>query len=481
MMTKEVNYDLYTNREKACQKMMKDGMTNKLNKDKLTDARPLSLKETVFKEILDALFMALPASIFANIVIGLALVAILWHVIDNTVLVIWFVVLMAISISRFILYKLYLKSSKSIDSLRFWDRLFYILLILTGLTWSFVSLMLLPDSSSVEHYLPALILIGISAGAVTSLGFNMKYITIYFILLLIPLFVSEIILGDYLSYIVALLIVIFIVLALSNAKRINKTMVENIRLHYQFAAHNQSLSESNNAAIKANKVKDHFISMISHELRTPLNAILGFGQLLKMSDDPVLTIEQEDQTQGIIDSGKHLLSLIEELLDLSEIEAGKLKVTITDVSLKSVLDESVTILRAVASADEINIFNEVENEYIVKADHKRLKQVMINLISNAIKYNHLNGKIIISANKISDDVIRVSVTDDGNGLTQEQQSNLFQAFKRFDKKQEGIGLGLYITKKIINLMGGEIGVSSEINKGSTFWFELSLSKDISLN
>jgi len=259
--------------------------------------------------------------------------------------------------------------------------------------------------------------------------------------------------GEFLSYIVALLIVLFMILALTNAKRINKTMVENISLHYYSAIHNQALSESNDAAIKANKVKDHFISMISHELRTPLNAILGFSQLLKMSDEPVLTSEQDDQAQGIIDSGKHLLSLIEELLDLSEIEAGKLKVSITDVSLKNVLDESITILSAVATADEISIINEVEKDSIIKADHKRLKQVMINLISNAIKYNHLNGTIVISANKIADDIIRISVIDNGNGLSQEQQSHLFQAFKRFDSKQEGIGLGLFITKKIINLMG----------------------------
>lgn len=438
--------------------------------------QPLSLDETIFKEIVNSLYMALPASVAANIVIGISLVTILWRVIDTTLLLSWLFVLVSLSLCRYILYKLYLKSNKTATELQYWDRLFYMFLILTGLTWSCVSIMLLPESGTVDHYLPALILIGISAGAVTSLGFRMLYITIYFMLLLVPLFLSEILIGTFLSYIVAFLIVVFIFLALTNAKRISNTLKENITLNYLSAAQNQALIESKNTAIKANTVKDHFISMISHELRTPLNAILGYAQLLKMSDVSASNEEHDDQAQGIIDSGKHLLSLIEELLDLSEIQADQLKVTVEDVSLKSALVESLTILHPVASAYQDDIVDEIENKYLVRADHKRLKQIFINLISNAIKYNHFQGKIIISARVMGNGFVRISVTDDGNGLTQEQQNNLFQAFKRFNTKKEGIGLGLFITKKLVELMGGKIGVTSEIDKGSTFWFELALSE-----
>lgn len=436
----------------------------------------LSLEDTIFKEIVKSLYMALPGSLMATVVIAVSLVLILWQVIDTFLLSVWLVVLVAIIFCRFVAYKLYLKSEKGMNEIYFWDRVFYILLVLTGLTWSSVSVFLVPSSDSIYHYLPVLILIGISAGSITSLGFKFRNIATYFSFLLIPVLITELLIGTFLSYIVSFLTVVFFALALSSSRRITQTLIENMSLRYEAEAREQELLESKNVAIKANSAKSNFVSLISHELRTPLNAILGFGQLLKMSDAPQLNDEQDEQTQGIIDSGKHLLSLIEELLDLSEIEADRISVSIEDVSLESALVESIAILNPVAAELQSVIINKVENDCLVRADHKRLKQIFINLISNAIKYNHLQGKIIISANKTSDGFIRVSVNDDGNGLTEQQQHNLFQAFKRFDKKQEGIGLGLFITKKLVNLMGGEIGVTSEINKGSTFWFDLVLSK-----
>lgn len=216
--------------------------------------------------------------------------------------------------------------------------------------------------------------------------------------------------------------------------------------------------------------------MISHELRTPLNGILGFAQLLKMSDDPTLSKEQNENTQGILDSGGHLLSLIEELLELSKIEAHKLDVAIKDVSLSKVLEESTAIINAVAAGYNISIIKNIDNNYLIRADDKRLKQVFINLISNAIKYNHVGGQIEISISELSKEKIRVSISDTGNGLSKEQISGLFQPFQRYDYTKEGLGLGLYITQNIIELMKGKIGVESEEGKGSTFWFELPLSE-----
>ena len=453
-----------------------NNLNNTIEVKNHNSAENLSLEDTIFKEIVKSLYMALPGSLMAIVVVAVSLVLILWQVIDTFLLSVWLVVLVAIIFCRFIAYKLYLKSEKGMNEIYFWDRIFYILLVLTGITWSSVSIFLVPSSESIYHYLPILILIGISAGSITSLGFKFRNIATYFLFLLIPVLITELLIGTFLSYIVAFLTIVFMVLALSSSRRITQALIENMSLRYETEAREQELLESKNDAIKANSAKSNFISLISHELRTPLNAILGYGQLLKMSDTPALNDEQDEQTQGIIDSGKHLLSLIEELLDLSEIEANQISVSIEDVSLKSALIESIAILNPVAAEMQSVILNEVEDDCLVKADHKRLKQIFINLISNAIKYNHLQGKIIISANKISDGFIRVSVNDDGNGLTEEQQQNLFQAFKRFDKKQEGIGLGLFITKKIVNLMGGEIGVTSEINKGSTFWFDLVLSE-----
>ena len=179
---------------------------------------------------------------------------------------------------------------------------------------------------------------------------------------------------------------------------------------------------------------------------------------------------------AISSSGSALLNIINDILDLSKIESDKLKVDIEDVSLTYILVECVSLLNPVASEYSIDIINNVDinNSHLVKADTKRLKQIIINLISNAIKYNHENGEVIIEVNHIGKEKVRVSVSDTGNGLTKEQCDSLFVPFKRYDNKREGIGLGLYITRNIIKLMQGEIGVKSEPGKGSTFWFEIPL-------
>ncbi len=451
-------------------------VNNTMKVENHSQVKTLSLEDTIFKEIVKSLYMALPSALMAAVIIALSLVMILWQEIDTFMLTAWFVTLVSTILCRFIAYKFYLKSEKNIDDIYFWDRVFYILLIFTSITWSSVSIFLLPSSESIYHYLPVLILIGISAGSITSLGFKFRNIATYFLFLLIPVLITEILIGTFLSYIIAFLTIVFIGLALSSSKRITQALIENMRLRYEAEARERELVESKNIAIAANNAKSNFISLISHELRTPLNAILGYSQLLKMSDTPALNEEQDEQNRGITDSGKHLLSLIEELLDLSEIEANQISISIEEVSLQSALAESISILTPVAAELQSEIINEVENKYRVKADPKRLKQIFINLISNAIKYNHLQGKIVISAENTADGFIRVSVNDDGNGLTEDQQHELFQAFKRFDKKQAGIGLGLFITKKLVDLMGGKIGVTSEISKGSTFWFDLVLAE-----
>ena len=432
------------------------------------------LKKVIFQETVDFLYKAIPSSASATIIIALFLMAVLWQFFDKTLLIIWFIVLASINVARFVLYKFYSRREKNIEQTYLWDRLFYFLLILNGLCFSSVSIWFLPADDSVYHYFPEMILIGLAAGAVTSLSFSMRNIVTYFILLIFPLFITEIFIGTFIAYSVAGLTVLLTVFSLANAKRFNKTVVDNIILQYNSKKHNEQLIESKNTAIAANSAKNNFISLMSHELRTPLNAILGFSQLLKMSDSPVLNEEQDEHAQGIIDSGNHLLSLIEELLDLSKIEANKVKIKMEDISVANVISQSIAILHPVAHEYEIDIINNVENKYLVKADEKRLKQILINLISNAVKYNQHKGQVTINAELPSKNRIRVSVSDDGQGLTAEQQSNVFKPFQRFDTKQEGIGLGLYIVHHLVEMMEGKIGVESEFKRGSTFWFELNL-------
>lgn len=433
------------------------------------------LNKAIANETVALLYAATPGSVSATIVISTFLATVLWQLLGNINLFFWLVTITFINLGRFVLYKYYKNRDKGINNPAFWDKLFYILLILNGLCFSVIGLFYMPEASDLYHYFPVVVLIGLATGAVATLSFSMKYITTYFMLLMFPLFIHELLIGSFISYSVAVLICLSMTFSLVNAKKIYQTSIENITLNYYSEKHTQELIESRNTAIAANSAKTNFISMISHELRTPLNGMLGFSQLLAMSDESPLNEEQLENNKGIQNSGKHLLSLIEELLDLSEIESHKMRVKIKDISLADNLNESIKIINPVAARFNIDLINNVKNSYVVRADSKRLKQIFINLISNAIKYNHQNGRVTIDVSNVLDNKIRISILDTGSGLTKEQIAGLFQPFQRYDKRKEGIGLGLYITQNLLELMDGKIGVESEQGKGSTFWFELPLS------
>lgn len=432
------------------------------------------LNKAIYQQIVELSYKALASSVYVTFVIAIAMVAVLKHEVDHTILGNWFAFIILVNIFRYVIYILYFRSETRYDNITLWDRLFYLLLLLNSLSLCAVSIFMMPESSSVYHYFPVMILIGMSAGAVPALAFSLRNIITYILLLLVPVFINEIIIATYMSYSVAALTIALIIFSIVNSIRFKNMTIDNIRLHFLSDEHKNELIESKNLAIEASTTKTMFISTISHELRTPLNAIMGFGQLLKMSDVVKPDSEEYDNANGVIESGKHLLSLIEELLDLSKLESGKLVINIKEISLLAAISESIGILNPIADKYKIKIINNASDDYLVYADIIRLRQVIINLISNAIKYNLRNGSVIIDVSKTTGNRVRVTVTDTGTGLSAEQQATLFQTFQRFDTTREGIGLGLYITKKIINLMHGDIGVESKINKGSTFWFELPL-------
>ena len=253
----------------------------------------------------------------------------------------------------------------------------------------------------------------------------------------------------------------------------------------------QSLIDALEEAETANRAKSQFLSSMSHELRTPMNAIMGFGQLLVMEIENPLNASQKENVSEILKASDHLLELINEVLDLAKIEAGRIDLSIEDVQVGSVIIESLQLILPLAEKrgisikllrgdTEVSLSDLFEDKNIVRADHTRMKQVIINLLSNAVKYNVENGAITIKCNKADNQNLRVSITDTGKGLTQEQSEQLFTAFNRLGAENtevEGTGIGLVITKNIVELMGGSIGVESESGVGSTFWFELPGSSD----
>ncbi|MBT4964794.1 MAG: PAS domain S-box protein [Alphaproteobacteria bacterium] len=248
----------------------------------------------------------------------------------------------------------------------------------------------------------------------------------------------------------------------------------------------KALYQAKSEAEEASQAKSEFLSSMSHELRSPLNSILGFGQLMALNPDEPLTEEQAEAVDHISKSGKHLLELIDGVLDLAKIEAGSVGVSIEKTSLASALAESQDTLNAMAQARGITFVlpQDMASVPVVLADSTRLRQVLLNLMSNAIKYNRENGTVTILVTKTGDSRVRVGITDVGEGIPKDRQSELFVPFSRLSKEStdiQGTGIGLVICKNLIEAMKGTVGFESEIGKGTTFWFELPIARHTDAN
>jgi signal transduction histidine kinase len=215
---------------------------------------------------------------------------------------------------------------------------------------------------------------------------------------------------------------------------------------------------------------------MSHELRTPLTAVLGFSQLLTSDTEHPLIEEQLEELSYVISSGKRLLSLVNGVLDLAKIETGNTNVTIEDVNVKTLIAIVCTMIKPQADTLFITIHNQTSNssDFEIKADDAKIKQALLNIASNAINYNSEKGTVTLSAHKVDAGKVRISISDAGEGVTQKSFSVLFEPFNRLDRVNsttEAAGIGLSICKQLVELMGGEIGVFHNPDKGMTFWVE----------
>jgi PAS domain S-box-containing protein len=238
---------------------------------------------------------------------------------------------------------------------------------------------------------------------------------------------------------------------------------------------NVELKSAKSAAEQANLAKSDFLSSMSHELRSPLNAILGFAQLME-SASPLPTDFQKESIAQILQAGWHLLKLINEILDLAVIESGKVSLSEESVSLAEVMSECQAMMEPQAQQRGIVVtFPRFDNPLFVSADRTRLKQIVINLLSNAIKYNKEEGTVVVDCTTSTPGLTRISVKDTGAGLSPEKLAQLFQPFNRLGQEAGGVagtGIGLVVTKRLAELMGGALGVESTAGVGSVFWCEL---------
>jgi len=227
----------------------------------------------------------------------------------------------------------------------------------------------------------------------------------------------------------------------------------------------------------ASQHKSEFLANMSHELRTPLNAIIGFSEVLSERMFGEINEKQAEYLADIQESGRHLLSLINDILDLSKIEAGRMELESNDFDLPSAIEHTLTLVRERAQRRGIGLARTVDEQLgMIHADERKLKQVLLNLLSNALKFTPEGGRVDVRA-ALRDGVAEVSVTDTGIGISPEDQEAVFEEFRQVgtaSKKVEGTGLGLAISRKFVELHGGRIWVTSQVGTGSTFAFTLPL-------
>ncbi|MCX9083512.1 MAG: ATP-binding protein [Candidatus Methanoperedens sp.] len=249
---------------------------------------------------------------------------------------------------------------------------------------------------------------------------------------------------------------------ITELKRSEKLHIDNVRLEHE------------------SKEKSEFLASMSHELRTPLNAIIGFSEIMTLGIGGNLNETQKGYVKDINNAGEHLLNIINDILDLSKVEAGKMELVIEKFSVHELLEETITLIKNNAIKHNINIVRDIDRRLeFIDGDKQKIKQVFFNLLSNAVKFSKEDGgKITIAVKKI-DDMASFSVSDTGIGIEKKNLNKLFKEFQQVDsgicRKYGGTGLGLVISKKLVELHGGKIQAQSKYGEGSTFTFELPLS------
>lgn len=250
---------------------------------------------------------------------------------------------------------------------------------------------------------------------------------------------------------------------------------------HQLEIINHELELAMEAAKSANAAKSAFLSSMSHELRTPLNAILGFAQILTSDSLPTTLAQKKEFANHVLKSGRHLLTLINEILDLAKVESGTVTLSMEPVALDDMLAECRGMVEPMGHPRKIRMLFPENTGAVLLADRTRLKQVLLNLLSNAVKYNREMGAVVFDCMVLGPNRVRLSVQDTGLGLRPDQLQELFQPFNRLGQEngsEEGTGIGLVVTRRLVELMGGTIGVTSSVGVGSVFWIELELTKPV---
>ncbi len=362
-----------------------------------------------------------------------------------------------------------------------WHRitwLYIFSILLSGITMGWAAVLADMYGDVEQQLFVFAILIGFTGAAVATLSPVIQASVTYLVGIMVPQIVvlffqfgeTEMFQSRALESLMGYLSLLYLIIIIRACFILYNTFFESIQLK-------QDLAKAKELAESANQAKSTFLSSVSHELRTPLHAIMGSTQLLEMDNQDEA---QRKQFLGLIkQAGEHLLTLIDQILEFAKIEAGKIKLEVAEVSLHDLLDDCDGLTQSMADKNNIKlevIKPEVNVTFV--SDNTRLKQILLNLISNAIKYNNSGGEVVVSVSNAAKGKLRISVRDNGFGIPDAQKASVFVAFNRLGREsgeKEGTGIGLSICKDLIEQMGGTLNFTSEEEKGSEFWIEMDTS------
>ncbi|MCK5163187.1 MAG: response regulator [Desulfobacula sp.] len=442
--------------------------------------------------------------LIATPICAVTLSIILWDKIPHPIIIFWFILNIFALVPRYVLIQKFRKNKHNLSNLKPWANYFTFFLVLSGLLWGLSGILLFVPESYAHQIFLAFMTAGVITGAVSIYSSLLRVIIPYVLCAAFPLAIHFALRSEPSAHMMSFLIFFFLFILMSSVRIMNHAIKnsfsvarENKKLIHKLEDSNQALEnkiqeldETNTAleqtiersnvmaveAASASIAKSTFLANMSHEIRTPMNGILGMTQLLYDADS---TKEQKEYIDTITSSAQVLLALINDILDLSKIEAGKIELENIDFNLEHVFDGVKNILALKQNENDLDInFSIEENSpVLLKGDPSRLRQILLNLAGNAIKFTQ-KGFIKVSARVQEKDNTQINilfeVKDTGIGIAKNKQKNLFQSFTQTDvsmtRKYGGTGLGLNIAKQLVEMMGGDIGVDSDVGKGSNFWF-----------
>ncbi len=436
-----------------------------------------AVAEKVFASQAEHLYRQFPIAVMGSFAIVSCMAFILIGAISNAVLITWYVVFFASTLFRCWLLIQYENALNK--DYQYWVNIYFVSALLGGFLVGIVPIIAISTSVELQSFI-LFSIAGLCAGGLSTHAPLIKMFTAFLLPITVMPGIYFLYQGDQYHVISGLVLLLFALLMVRSSRHYADTLENALRLQFSNEILNTYLMEARDSAEAACDAKSMFLSSMSHELRTPMNAVLGFAQLMEDDEDNALNREQREYIKQIKRAGWHLLELINSVLHLAKLEADKLPVFPMPVCIGDIISECTMIVSPLAKKSGITVNDNASCcDIAVVVDFMHMKQAMINLLSNGIKYNREGGSLTLETPEIRDGVCYLAITDTGVGLSQQQMVDIFLPFNRVvehDSKIEGTGIGLNITCNLLELMGGRMGVESEKGVGSTFWIEVPLAE-----